>query len=118
MISSTIRNISLSNSERIRDAFADAPTTNSDRVPAPISAEPKFEPPEFSVEYNPEVKQVLALHPEHVFTHESRAFCVKISPDGQRIAVGYQNSRATIISDLKTRSNVRSASEYIVSALD
>ena len=117
---STVPTIALITSETIPDATADAPTTNSgpEPLPAPISPEPKSEPPEFSVDYNPEVKRTLALHLEHVFAHEYPANCVKMSPDGQRIAVGFQDSGATIISDLKTRSNVRSVSECLFSSLN
>ena len=73
--------------------------------------------PEFSVKYNPEAKRALALHLEHVFIYESSAYCVNISPDGQRMAVGFQDSGATIISDMKTRSNVRSVSCFAVSVV-
>ena len=114
-ISSFTPTISLSASETTHDGIAGAPTTNSDPEPAPISSQPKSEHPEFSVEYNPEVKQVLELHLEHVFTHESPAWCAKISPDGQRMAVGFQSSGATVI---RTKSNVRSVSGCIVGALD
>ena len=107
---------SLSIPETIPDANVDTPVTNSG--PEQIQISPKAESPEFSVEYNPEGKRTLALHLEHVFAHEYPANCVKMSPDGQRIAVGFQGSGATIISDLKTRSNVRSVSECLFGSLN
>ena len=104
--SSTVPTIALITSETIPDATADKPTTDSGREPTPISPEPKSEPPEFSVEYNPEVKRVLNLYLEHVFTHESTARCVKMSPDGRRMAIG-SSGTATIINETKTKSTVR-----------
>ena len=76
---------------------------------------PSSPDPEFSVEYNPEVKRALTLHLEHVFGYKSSAYCVTISPDGRRMAVGFEDSGATIITDMITRLNVRSVSEYLVS---
>ena len=107
-------------SETIPGATSDAPVIDPSGKLTPISSEsePDSELPEFSVEYNPEVKRTLALHLEHVFAHASPAFPVKINPDGQRMAVGFEDSGATIISDTKTRSNVRSVSECLVSNLD
>ena len=112
----------------IPDAASDAPTTNSSREQTPISSEsdkesdkesePDSDPPEFSVEYNPAVKRALDLHLEHVFPHKCPAWSVKITHDGQRMAVGFKESGATIISDMKTRSNVRSVPECLVSSLD
>ena len=113
---STVPNIALITSEIIPDAIA--PNSGPEPLAAPISPEPKSGPPEFSVEYNPEVKRTLSLRLEHVFAHEYSACCAKISRDGQRMAVGFQNSGATIISNMKTKTNVRSVSESLVSALD
>ena len=93
--------------------------STSETTPGTAVDTPAMNPgPEFSVEYNPEVKRSLALHLEHVFAHENPAFCMKISPDGQGMAVGFQNSGATIINGSKTRSNVRSVSECLAGALD
>ena len=113
--SSSIPAISLSNSEMIPITTVDTSSTNHEPEQSPIS--PKHDCPEFSVEYNPEVQRALTLHLEHVFAYESPALCMKISPYGQRAAVGFGHSGATIISDMKTQSNVRSASEYLVSRL-
>ena len=115
-IDNSIPAISLSTSESISDIAVHTPVTNSGPEQSRIS--PKAESPKFSVEHNPEVKRTLALHLEHVFTHESRVLCVKISPDGQRMAVGSEYSEATNIYDMKSRSNVRSVSESLVSAPD
>ena len=82
------------------------------------SSDPKSELPEFSVVYNPAVNRALHLHLAHVFIREYPAFCVKMSPDGQRIAVGQIDSGKTVIHDVKTRSNVRSVSGYLVRNLD
>ena len=98
---------------------ADAPTSESGAERTSISPEPKSEPPEFSVEYNPEImKRAFDFHLEHVFTHEYPPWSVKISPDGQRMAVGFNDSGATIISETKTRSNDRSVSEFLINSLD
>ena len=96
------------------------PATNSGSeqasVSSSVSTEPDSEPPKFSVVYNPEVKRALDLHLAHVFTQEPpTAFSLKISPDGQRIAVGCLDSGKTVISDVKTRLNTWSVSEYLVS---
>ena len=93
-------------------------TSNTNPGPEQTRISPKLERPDFSVEYNPEVKRALTLHLEHVFTHESPALCSKMSPDGRRTAVGFGHTGATIITDLITRSNVRSVSEYFVSRID
>ena len=118
---SSIPVISFTDFERTPGATSDAPITDSIGKSTPISfeSEPYSEPPEFSVEYNPEVKRTLALHLEHVFVHEYPAYCANISPDGQGMAVGFEDSGATIITDMKTKSNVRSVSRcMIVGALD
>ena len=112
-VSSPIPTISLNTSEPIPEAIVDAPTTHSGHESAQISPEQESEPPEFSVEYNPEVTRALTLHLEHVFMHENPAWCMKISPNGQGMAIGFDESGAAIISDMKTRSNVRSVSEFL-----
>ena len=112
---STVSTLVLINSETIPDeTTANTSTTSAGCEQTLISSEPESEPPKFSVEYNPDVKRALSLHLEHVFAHESLASCVKISPDGQRMAVGFGNGGATIINDMKTRSKVRSVSECLV----
>ena len=113
---SAVPTISPISSETIPGTAIDTSPTNPGPEQTRISPEPDH--PEFSVEYNPEEKRALTLHLEHVFTHESPAYCMKISPDGQRMAVGFRYSGTTIISDLKTGSNVRSVSECLFSCLD
>ena len=97
------------------------PTTKSGpelELKTPNSHQLKSEHPKFSVEYNPQVKRSIDLHLEHVFTHESPAFCVKISPDSRRIAVGSRDTGETIIYEVKTRSNVRSLSSSLDNLVD
>ena len=103
-------NVSPIISETIHHTTTDTPAMNSGSEHNP---DPKSELPEFSVVYNPEVKRVLDLHLMHVFTHESAAYCMKMSPDGQRIAVGFLDDGKTIISEVKTRSNIRSVFECL-----
>ena len=112
---SSIPAISLSNFETIPVSTVDTPATNNVPEQSPIS--PKPDRPKFSVEYNPEVQQALTLYLEHVFAYESPALCLKISPGGRRTAVGFGHTGATIITDLITRTNVRSVSEYCQSTV-
>ena len=67
-IPSSIPDISLS-------AF-DTPVMNSSSQQTSDSPPTKYEPPEFLVVYNPEVKRTLDLRLAHVFTHEHSAFCI------------------------------------------
>ena len=113
--SSSIPAISLITSEMIPCITVDTPATNNVPEQSPIS--PKPDRPEFSVEYNPEAKRALDLRLEHVFAYDFFPFCMKISPDGQKLAVGLGSSGETIICDMKTRSNVRSVSKCLVSCL-
>ena len=92
-----INNLSLGDSETPDTASTDSLS------PKPTSGLPKF-----WVVYNPEVKQRLVFHLAHVFIHEPSALCVEISPDGLRIATRLSGRRKTLISEVKTRSNVRS----------
>ena len=110
-IPSAIPTISLNTVEAIPDTTALTPATSHDSDPISIS-------PEFSAVYNSEVKRALDFRLEHVIAHESPAFCTKLSPDGQRIAVGFSRSGKTILDEAKTRSNVRSVSECFISNLD
>ena len=108
-------NVSPIISETIHHTTIDTPAMISGSEHNP---EPKSELPEFFVVYNPEVKRALDLHLMHVFTNESRAHCVKVSPDGQRIAVGFHDDGKAIISEVKTRLNIRSVFEYPFRNLD
>ena len=62
--------------------------------------------PQWSVVHNPKVKQALDLHVAHVFTYETPVYCARISPDGQRIAIGLKDCGKTYINSMKTGSNV------------
>ena len=91
-------------------------TTPTPAHPGPniISAEPKLKPPNWSVVYHPEVKRAFNLHLAHAFTHDSPVYCVKISPDGQRLAVGLAGDGKTHIFELQTGSNIWLVSEHLV----
>ena len=70
-----------------------------------VPSEPEDEPPTWSVEYHPEAKQVLELQLANIITYGSRALCVKMSPDGHKIAIGLWNG-TTHLNELKTGSNI------------
>ena len=109
--SNSIPNISLTAPETIFDPPVDTPV---DSEQTPISfPEPESQRPDFSVVYNLEVERTLDLRLARIFTHDS-PFCMKMSPDGQRIAVGVLSLGKTVINDVKTGSNVRSVSECLV----
>ena len=59
----------------------------------------------WSVEYSPEQKRVLALYLKNVVTYKVPVFCVKMSPDGHRLAIGLVDG-TTYLNDLKTGSNI------------
>ena len=42
----------------------------------------------------------------HTFTYDSGACCVKVSPDGQRFAVGFRGDGKMSINELETGSNI------------
>ena len=79
-----------------------------------ISSEEKPKPPEWSVLYNSEVKRALNIHLAHAFTFDSPVYCVKMAPDGQRIAVGVEYEGKTFINELRTGTNVWLVSERLV----
>ena len=90
--------------------------SSSQTTPTPISPYPnedvippkeKPEPPKWSVVYNPRVERVLELHLAHVFKYDSPANCVKISPDGQRLAVAVLGNGKIYLKELKTGANIR-----------
>ena len=114
-VSNSLTTVPLSTSETLPDTPVDtfAPNTGPKQT-----SELKPELSEFLIEYNPEVKRALDIRLVHVFTHESPIFSMKISPDGQKIAVGIAGAGKAIINEVKTKSNVRSVSEALVSNLD
>ena len=72
---------------------------------AMVSSEPKSELPNWTVEYHPEAKRVLEFKMAKVITYNSPVYCVKISPDGHRLAIGLGEG-TTYLNDLKTGSNI------------
>ena len=76
-----------------------------------ISPEQKFNPPNWSVVYNPKVERTLDVDLAHAFTYDSSVYCVKMSPDGQRLAVGLQGNGKTCLYELQTGSNIWLVSE-------
>ena len=69
-----------------------------------VPSEPEDDPT-WSVEYHPEAKQVLDLHLANVVTYRAPVLCVKISPEGHRIAIGLPDG-TTYLNELKTGSNI------------
>ena len=78
-----------------------------------ISPKSEAELPKWSVVHHVDGKQAIDLHSANVITYESPVYCVKISPDGQRLAIGLDEGK-TYINDLKTGSNISLASERLV----
>ena len=74
--------------------------------------EQRSQGPEWSVVYHPEVERALELHLAHTFTYDSELDCIKISPDGQRLAVGGDGK--TYLNELETGSNIWSVSAALV----
>ena len=71
-------------------------------------------PPKWSVVYHPGVERALELHLAHTFKHDSKVYCIHISPDGQRFAVGLSGNGKTYINELETGSNIRLDSDPLV----
>ena len=74
-----------------------------------ISSRQRTQPPKWSVIYNPKVGRALDLQLARVFTYDSPVNCVKMSPDGQRIAVGGHGK--TYLHELQTGSSIWLVSE-------
>ena len=94
------------------------PEVFSQTTPTPSHPDPNgdlisFEQkPEFwYAVYHPEVNRALDLRLAHKFTYDSPVFCVKISPDGQRLAVGDRGK--TYLNELQTGSNIWSVLESL-----
>ena len=66
-------------------------------------------PPEWSVVYHPKVRRALNLRLAQSFTYDSPVYCVKMSPDGRRLAVG--GDEKTYLYELETGSNIWLVSE-------
>ena len=71
-----------------------------------ISSEQKPKPSHWSVVYLPEIDRAPQLHLAHAFTYDSPVMCVKMSPDGQRLAVGLSGNGKTYLNESDTGSNV------------
>jgi glucose repression regulatory protein TUP1 len=62
----------------------------------PGSTQPEPYYRDWSVEYNPEIKQNFSLHVANIFKNTAKVFCVKFSRDGKYLAVGLQNGEIHI----------------------
>ena len=71
-----------------------------------VSSAKEPEQPKWSVIYDPEVKQALDLHLAHTFKYDSPVRSVKMSPNGQTIAIGLENEGKTFINELRTGSSI------------
>ena len=97
-----------------RSQAASPNTIKSPPVPSAPAIDPedisspkqKYEPPKWSVAYNPDVERALDLHLAHTFKYDSPANCVKMSPDGQKLAVGLRDNGKTYLCELRTGSNI------------
>ena len=88
--------------------------TSSETTPSPIHPGPnedtispvqKPEFPRWSVVYNPEVDRAFDLQLAHTFKYDASLLCVGMSPDGQRLAVGFASGE-TYLYELETGSNI------------
>lgn len=82
-------------------------------IPPQLNSEPKW-----SVAYRPEVRQALDLRLAHTFVYKSPVSCVKMSPDGQRLAMGLAFDGKTYINEVKTGKNIWCVSRCVVEDLD
>ena len=90
------------------------PSTHSGSNKDIVSPEQETTPSNWSVVYNPDVEQALDLHLAHAFTYDSPLCCIKMSPDGQRLAVGLSAAGKTYINEFETGSDVWLVSEPLV----
>ena len=70
-----------------------------------MPSEPSGAEPTWSVEYRPEAKRVLDLHLANVIRCGAVVMCIKLSPDGHRVAIGLWDG-TTSLNDLKTGSKI------------
>ena len=75
-------------SEPVAHNLSTSASTRGSGQASIISPKPKAEPPTWSVVYHPTLKRVLDLELANVITYESPVSCVKMSPDGLKIAIG------------------------------
>ena len=102
---------------------AQSPSTHRPTLPGSkdeniMSPKRESEPLKWSVVYDPQVKRTLDIHLVHEFTYESPVYCAKISPDGQRLAIGLSNVGKTYINELKVKSNIWFVSESLPSRFE
>ena len=83
-----------------------APVILTPPTSKPLPAIPPTTNPEptWSVEHNPKLKQSIDLQLEHVLTYDRLVYCMKLSPDGKKIATGLEKNGKTYINDVKTGS--------------
>ena len=91
-----------------------APSSDEEAI---VSSEAKAEVPKWSVEYHPEAKRVIEFNMAKVITYSSPVYCVKISPDGHRVAIGLLDG-TTYLNDLKTGSNTWLVPDALVLSLE
>ena len=86
--------------------------------PGPIkdtnSPKHKPEPPRWSVANNPEVERALDLQLVNTFKYDTAANCVKMSPNGQRLAVALGSNGKTCLYELQTGSKIWLVSVFLV----
>ena len=78
---------------------------------ATVSSEPKAELPELSIEYHPKAKRVFEFNLEKVTTYRVPLSCVSMSPDGNRVAIGF-NDGTTYLNDLKSGAKIWLVSDH------
>ena len=66
--------------------------------------------PVWSVVYHPDVDRALELHLAHTFMFGSDVYCIHMSPEGGRFAVGLKGGK-TYLNDLQAGSNIWLVSE-------
>ena len=97
-------------------------TTPTSPHPGPnegiLSPEQKPTPLNWSVVYNPDIEQALDLRLAHALPYDSTVYCIKMSPDGQRLAVGLGGIGKTYINELETGSKCWLVLEPLVSNFD
>ena len=100
-----------SESEVAHLSFPTPPTDDHEEI---TSSELQPEPPKWSVVYHHEVERALDLHLAHAFTYDPSVYCIHMSPDGQRLAVGHLDVGKTYLHELHTGSNIWFGSELLV----
>ena len=102
-------------SEVTNNAGTHTPTHSGPDGEIILSPKPQAEPPEWLAVYHSESKekQTLDFHLVRAVTYESAVYCAKMSPDGQRLAIGLKDGK-TYINETKTGMNIWSVLECVV----